>query len=129
MAAGRVDFVIDQGEDWTTQLIWSDYSDNPVPVTEPMRMQIKSPYGEIVHTLVVPNPPLPPDEIPPITYNTTSGLIQLHIPAAITTTINGGLYSYDLFVSVDDGAAFAGFQLSRIIQGQVTCRARITTGI
>jgi hypothetical protein len=129
MAAGRVDFVIDQGEDFTCQLIWSDFTDNPVPVTTPMRMDIKSPYGEVVHSLIVPDPPLPPDEIPGITYNTTSGLIQLHIPAVVSDTIVGGIYAYDLFVSVDDGAAYAGLQKTRLIQGQLTCRARITTGV
>lgn len=129
MAAGRVDFVIDQGEDFTCQLIWSDFTDNPVPVTTPMRMDIKSPYGEVVHTLAPPDVELPAGEIPAITYNSTSGLIQLHIPSTISTTIPGGVYAYDLFVSVDDGEAYAGIQKSRLIQGQVTCRARTTQGI
>ena len=129
MAAGRVDFIVDQGEDFTCQLVWSDFSDNPIPVTTPMRMDIKSPFGQVMVSLLVPDPPLPVDEIPPITYNTDSGLIQLHLTKERTNAIPGGVYNYDLFVNVDDGEAYAGFQQHRLIYGQFISRARTTQGV
>jgi hypothetical protein len=128
-AAGRVDFVIDQGADFTCQLVWSDFSDNPIPVATPMRMDVKSPFGQVMTTLFVPDPPLPEDEIPPITYNGDSGLIQIHLSKERTQAIPGGTYNYDLFVSVDDGEAYAGLQLTRLIFGSLICRSRTTLGI
>lgn len=128
MAAGRVDFVIDQGEDFTCQLVWSDFTDNPIPVTLPMRMDVKSPAGMVMFTLFPPDE-LPLDEIPAMTYNTDSGLIQIHISAAQSDLLEGGAYAYDLFSGVDDGETFTGNQLSRVIYGSIISRPRTTQGI
>jgi len=129
MSAANVDFLIDQGEDWTVQLVWNDFFDNPIPVVPPMRMDIKSPFGQVMVTLVPPDDPLPPDVIPPITYNTDSGLIQLHLDKTQTNTMQGGIFNYDLFCNVDDGEAFAGSQQVKLIYGTVTIRPAITQGV
>lgn len=126
MAAGRVDFIIEQGEDWTCQLVWTDYFDNPMQVTTPMRMAIKSQYGQVAHELIVPDVPPAADEIPAISYNTESGLIQLHMDDDQTAALNPGIYSYDLFCSVEDNAAYAGTQQVKLIYGSVTVRGRVT---
>lgn len=128
MAAGRVDLVIDQGADFTAQLVWNDFTDNPIPVTLPMRMEVKSPYGQVMLTLFPPDE-LPPDDVPAMTYNTDSGLIQIHINKEQADTLVGGIYSYDLFVTVDDGDAGTGDQLTRLIYGDVIVRPRTTQGI
>lgn len=129
MAAGRVDFIIEQGEDWTCQLVWSDYYDNPMKVTVPMRMAIKSPFGQIVHELVVPETPPGPDEIAPIAFASESGLIQLHLDAAVTASLQPGSYSYDLFCNVEESEAYAGTQQVKLIFGTVTVRGRVTTSV
>lgn len=129
MAAGRVDFVVDQGEDFTAQLVWGDFTDNPIPVVPPIRMDLKSGANQIVHTMTVPDVALPAGEIPAITYNTDSGMIQLHIPKEVTATLTAGLYAYDLYCNVDDGAAYAGLQQSRLIQGNIIVGSRTTKGI
>jgi hypothetical protein len=128
MAAGRVDLVIDQGADFTAQIVWNDFTDNPIPVTLPMRMSIKSPYGQVMLTLFPPDE-LPPDDVPAMTYNTDSGLIQIHISKTQADTLVGGVYSYDLFATVDDGDAGTGDQLTRLLYGDVIVRPRITQGI
>ena len=128
MAAGPVDLYLDQGADFTAQIVWNDYTDNPIPVTVPMRMDVKSPFGEVVFSLFVPDP-IPPDEIPALTYNTDSGLIQIHITKEQADLLTGGSYNYDLFVTVDDGDVGTGDQLAALLYGSVIVRPRITTGI
>lgn len=128
MAAGRVDFVLDQGADFTAQIVWTDFTDNPIPVTTPMRMDVKSPYGEVLFTLDVPDP-LPTDSIPELTYNTDNGMIQIHITKEQADLLVGGQYSYDLFAFVDDGDTGLGDQLVRIIYGSLISRSRTTQGI
>ena len=124
MAAGNVDLVIDQGEDWTAQIIWTDYYDNPVAVSTPMRMTIKSPYGAIVRELVVPVS-VGAGEIPEIAYNPESGLIQLHLDADQTRVLQPGAYPYDLWVSVTDDV-YAGIQSKKLIYGLIYVAASYT---
>lgn len=126
MAAGHVDLVIDQGEDWTVQLYWTDYYNDPHRVTAPMRMQIKSPLGQVVADLYTPDAAWPAGEVAPILYNSDTGWIQLHIPATQTDTIAPGNYFYDLFVNIDDGEEYVGTQSVRLITGNVSVSKRIT---
>lgn len=126
--AGRVDLYLDQGADFTAQVVWNDYTDNPIPVTVPMRMDVKSPLGTTVFSLLVPDP-LPPDSIPDLTYNTDNGMIQIHISKENAQLLTGGTYSYDLFATVDDGDSGTGDQLVAVLYGNVIVRPRITTGI
>lgn len=128
MAAGPVELIVDQGADYTAQLVWNDFTDNPIPVTDPLRMDVKSPYGQVMFTLFPPDP-MPPDEVPAITYNTDSGLIQIHMTKEQTDLLEGGTYSFDLFVTVDDGDVGTGDQLVALLYGSVIVRPRTTTGI
>lgn len=129
MPGARVDIDVTQGEDFTSQIVWNDFTDNPIRVVTPMRMQIKSQYGQVMTTLDVPDPPLPETEIPPLTYNTDSGMIQIHMSKDVTNAIPSGIYAYDLFCNVDDGEAFAGYQQVQLMYGNLNCKPRITIGI
>jgi hypothetical protein len=126
--AGRVDLYVDQGADYTAQLVWNDFTDNPIPVTLPMRMDVKSPYGQVMFSLFPPDP-LPTDEIPAMTYNTDNGMIQIHITKEQTDLLAGGMYKYDLFATVDDGDVGTGDQLVRLVFGDLICSSRVTQGI
>lgn len=126
MAAGRIDLVIDQGEDWTAQIYWTDYYNDPHKVTAPMSMHVKSPLGQTVADLYTPDETWPAGEVAPILYNTETGWIQLHIPATQTNTIPPGNYNYDLFVNIDDGAEYVGTQSVRLLAGTVSVSKRIT---
>ena len=45
MTAAHVPMVIYQGEDWTTQVVWTDEYDEPVIVVHPCRMDVKTQLG------------------------------------------------------------------------------------
>lgn len=132
MAAGRADLVIDQGEDFTAQIYWTNYFDEPFPVVPPMRMHIRSSLGQTVADLYVPDTPAPDGTINPIEYNQSTGWVQLHIPESQTSTMPAGVYQYDLFVHVDAGDyQVAGqtqdfYQSVRLLWGQVSVNQRIT---
>jgi hypothetical protein len=127
MAAGNVDLIIEQGEDWTAQVVWTDYYDNPLAVTIPMRMTIRG--GGVVVRELIPPTVITPDEIPEIAYNSESGLIQLHLDSVQTGSLNPGTYEYDLWVNVEDTDAYAGTQQVKLIYGQVIVRGRVTTTV
>lgn len=125
MPAANVPMVIDQGEDYTTQLIWTDELGDPQPITSPMRLDIKNP--ETFNTVLsLETPVAPTTDIPEIAYSTDVGLIQIHIPRSVTAALAPGLYVYDFFVTVDDGNEYAGSQVVRILAGDVTVNKRIT---
>src|SRR3954470_403213 len=119
MPAANVPLVIDQGEDFTAQIIWTDGGGTPQPVTEPIRLDIVQ-FTVPVISLTTPEDVLPEGEIPEISYSSELGLIQIHIPREQTSALPPGEYSYDMFASVDDGDAYAGNQQQRILVGQVT---------
>lgn len=116
--------IIDQGEDWTVELIWTDNFDEPLPVTHPCRMTIKSKAGQTLAELYS-DPDTPDGDIAPITLSTDTGTIQLYLPAEQTGAIPPGQYQYDMFVSME-GSEPVGNQVSRILYGPVTVNKRIT---
>lgn len=125
MPAAFVPMVIDQGEDYTSDVIWTDNYDEPLPVQHPCRLDIKSLQGQTLLTLES-DPLIPDGEIPSIAVSTEVGLLQLHITEEITASMVPGEHHYDLFVTVDDGSTYAGAQVQRICYGPVTVNKRIT---
>ena len=125
MAEAVVPMVINQGEDWTSEVVWTDNYDEPIPVVHPCRMDIKGLDGQTVYQLET-NPDLPEGEIPSIGLSTNVGLIQLHIPYTVTQGLNPGEYHYDLFATVDYGTTFPGPQRERLLYGSVTVNKRVT---
>jgi hypothetical protein len=126
MPAAYVPMVIDQGEDYSAQIVWTDEYDEPQVITAPARMDVKNAGGQTQFTLTTPEEDLPPGEIPQIGISGDLGLIQLHIERTVTAALQPGEYVYDLFISVDDGDAYAGDQVQRILYGPVTVNKRVT---
>ena len=126
MSAAYVPLDIDQGEDWTTNIIYSDEFDNPYNVVHPCRMDIKSPQGATQITLATPEGELPDGVIPEIMLSSEIGLIQLHIDDEATAAMIPGTYKYDLFVTINDGNEYSGNQTQRLIKGDVTVNQRVT---
>lgn len=122
---GYLPMELKQGEDWTSQVIWTDDFDEPLPVVHPCRMDIKSTTGQMIHQLET-NPDIPDGEIPSIALSTEMGLVQLHIPNAVTSSILPGEYYYDLFVTVDDGTSYPGPQIISLSYGPVSVFKRFT---
>ncbi len=115
-----------QGEDFAAQIVWTDTYDEPQMITAPARMDIKSRTGATVATLQA-DEDLPDGAIPSLGISEELGLIQLYLPKSQTAAIDPGEYVYDLFVSVDDGDAYAGNQVKRLMHGSVTINKRTTT--
>lgn len=126
--AAYADLVIDQGADFAVQLYWTDYNNNPFTVLSPMRMDIKASTGQIVATLNT-NDEANDLETPSIVYNSDSGLIQLQLPPAITSTITPGDYSYDLFVTYQDQLTTSSTRLAKLMYGRVFVNGRVTRNV
>jgi hypothetical protein len=117
---------IDQGEDWTTSLVYTDDYDQPYNIIAPCRLDIKSPQGATQLSLTTPDTVVPEGTIPEIALSSEIGLIQLHIEDTVTQALMPGVYKYDLFVTVNDGNEYAGNQVQRLIYGEVTVNQRVT---
>jgi hypothetical protein len=115
-----------QGEDWTAQIVWTDDFDEPQQVIAPCRMDIKDNTGQLLVTLETPEEDLPEGEIPTISLSTDIGMVQLHLEDSVTAAFLPGLYKYDLFLTVNDGGAYAGNQQIPLLYGPVTVSKRTT---
>jgi hypothetical protein len=124
MPAANVPLVIYQGEDWTSQVVWTDELDEPIPVVHPCRLDVKTQAGQTVLSL---ESVVEPEEsvIPGIHLSTEIGLLQLHIPNAMSSALIPGNYHYDLFVTTNDGT-FIGPQAVPLMYGPVSVSKRVT---
>jgi hypothetical protein len=127
MTAAHVPIEIDQGEDWTVQIVYTDDMDQPYHVVAPCRMDIKNKQGATQLSLMTPETPPPDGTIPDILLSRDIGLIQIHIEDSTTAALLPGVYKYDLFVTINDGDAYAGDQVQRLIEGEVIVNQRVTT--
>ena len=126
MGAAYVPLDIDQGEDWTATIVYTDDLDQPYNVISPCRLDIKNNQGATQLSLTTPDVEPPDGTIPEIALSSEEGLIQLHIEDLVTGAMLPGSYKYDLFVTVNDGNAYAGNQVQRLIRGEVTVSQRVT---
>lgn len=124
MPAANVPLIIDQGEDFTAQIIWTDDAGSAQAVTAPMRLDIAGAGGQIITSLDT-EVPADPDEIPELSYSSDIGLIQIHIPNSQTAALAPGQYQYDLFVTVG-GEVYGGPQRHKLLAGDVIVNKRIT---
>jgi len=117
---------IDQGEDWTASIVYTDDFEEPYNVIPPCRLDIKNNLGATQLSLTTPDVELPEGMIPELGLSSEIGLIQIHIEDAVTGALLPGVYQYDLFVTVNDGNEYAGNQVQRLIYGEVTVNKRVT---
>lgn len=126
MGAANVPMEIDQGEDWTSTIVYTDDFDEPYNVIAPCRLDIKNNQGATQLSLSTPDEEVPEGEIPQIGVSEEIGLIQLHIEDTVTKALLPGVYKYDLFVTVNDGDEYAGSQIQRLVAGACTVNQRVT---
>lgn len=126
--AGQVDLEIDQGADFAVQLYWTDSQSNPFTVLSPMRMDVRSGVGAVIFTLQTDDS-TPDGTDQSISYNSTSGLIQLSLPASVTGTLPEGSFEYDLFVTYQDNEVTRATRLRKLIQGNVYINGRVTRNV
>jgi len=123
MSAGAVDLVMDQGEDWSVQIFWTDMYNNAIEVADPMRMDIKNDAGQVIYALQYGSLE---GSVAVIDYAGPTGFIQLQIPSAITRDLVPGNYFYDLFVTMPDIDSDIPFKLTRLIYGNLVVQAKVT---
>jgi len=126
MSGANVPMEIDQGEDWTASITYTNDFDEPYTVIAPCRMDIKNKMGATQLTLTTPEVEIPDGSIPQIGLSSEVGIIQLHIEDTVTASLVPGVYKYDLFVTVNDGNVYAGNQRQRIVYGTCTVNQRVT---
>ena len=117
-----VNLSVDQGADFALQAYWTDAGNNPFTVLHPMRMDIRASTGQLIHSMSSASDP---DEQPDILYNSDSGLIQLVIPASVTSVMGSGEYAYDLFISYQDEATAQVFT-KKLMRGTIYVYGRVT---
>jgi len=114
--AGIYNSVIDQGATFTINIVYNDSNNNPVNLTGyTARMQLREKYTSVaVLTLTTENGGL---TITPLTGN-----IAVLATATQTEAIEAAYYLYDLELT-------SGFEITRLIQGQLTVRAQVTANV
>lgn len=125
MPAPNVPIDVEQGADWTADVIWTDMFDEPVNVIHPCRMDVKSAAGQTVLTLET-DPDIPEGEIPSMNLSADIGLIQFHLAKEQTLALLPGTYLYDLFVTCDDDNEYSGTQVTRLMYGQFNVYKTLT---
>lgn len=115
MTAGIYNFTIDQGAQYTTQIIWADSSGNPIDLTGysaamQLREQASSPNPSALN-LTSSNGG--------ITITPLAGEMDILMTTAQTGALDARFYVYDLEI------ALSGV-VTRIIQGQITVSAQVT---
>jgi hypothetical protein len=126
MAAVKVDLVIDQGEDWASQMIYTDEYDEPYNIIHPCRLDIKNGSGAVQISLSSSDTAPVEGTIPEIAISTEIGLLQFYLEDTATAALNPGQYIYDLFITLNDNNVYAGNQIQRPIQGNVMVNKRVT---
>ena len=115
MTAGIYNFTIDQGAQYTTQIIWADSSGNPINLTGysaamQLRLQAASPNPSALN-LTSSNGG--------ITITPLAGEMDILMTSTQTGDLSPGFYVYDLEIAL-------GSVVTRIIQGQITVSAQVT---
>jgi hypothetical protein len=126
-SAAIIDLEIDQGADFGVQIYWTTMDQSPFTVLSPMRMEIRDDVGNTLYTLATTDGAASGTQT--ILYNSSTGLIQLMIPAADTSSFPAGRYDYDLFVTYQDNAVTNATRTTRLQRGSVYVNKRVTRTI
>jgi hypothetical protein len=127
MPYGYATLEVDQGEDWSMQVVLQDQWENALTVDRPLQMDIKDILGQLILSLSVPDDPIPDNVVPEMNFSADNGMIQIHIDRNQTAALDPGVYFYDIFVGVNDGDVYAGNQRVRALAGRLLVNKRITT--
>lgn len=112
-----------QGEDAVWQFFWQDEYGEPVPVSNPILMDVKDANGQIAMRFAT-NADLATQAA--IELSSSNGFIQITAPASVTATLVPGRYLWDMFASVADSAAPFQNQLQQVVSGWLVVDSRVT---
>lgn len=118
----EVQLEIVRGEDFACQIWWTDEYGDPVPVTEPVLMDVKDADGQVVMRFTTSSNALTE---PHVTVSGGSGgFFQLTVPSDVTSALIPGVYLTDLFAAVSDSAPPFLAQRQRVFKGTVLVESR-----
>lgn len=123
MADDILEIEIVVGEDFAAQIFWTSEYGDPIPVSDPLLMDVKDANGQIALRFSSVTDPLTTPAIAPAGY---VGFFQLTAPAHVTRTLVPGKYLFDLFATVADSSNPFPNQLQQVVSGFVTALPRVT---
>ena len=114
MSAGIYNFTLDQGSTWTLQIVYEDPNGTPINLTgynAQMKVRKKADSSAVVLSLATGGGG--------IVITGPTGTINITATDEQTATLDPIFYVYDLDLKL-------GGVITRLIQGQVTVRPRVT---
>jgi len=115
MAAGKYNFVIEQGTTLDLEVVYKDSNDNPIDLTDYQgRMQIKDTIGG--SSLA--------NDGTGLDFGGSNGTIGIFISANSSSALDFNKAAYDLEIA--SGSTYP--VVTRILQGSVTLDKEVTTG-
>lgn len=119
----QVEFEIVRGEDWSVQIFWTDEYDEPVPVSEPVLMDVKDSTGQIAMRFTTSTDS---ESAPHVTMSGTLGFLQLTVPRSVTALLVPGRYVCDMFAAVADTTGPFVRQAQQLFVGTVLVHNRLS---
>ena len=115
--AGIYNITMDQGAQWTLQVVYDNNNGTPFDLTGyTARMQVRPKFGSDNAVLTISSPSSG------IVITPLTGTLNLTATTAQTGDIPGGFYVYDLEIS-------SGGVVTRLMQGSVTIRDQVTFNV
>lgn len=111
------------GEDFAAQIFWTDEYSNPIPITDPVLMDVLDANGQIAMRFTSSSNV---DTDPHLSFTGYIGFLQLTAPRSVTETLIPGSYAFDLFAAVSDSSAPFNRQIKQVISGYVTALPRVS---
>lgn len=115
-----------QGEDYVAQFVWSGDDGDPVPLGDPVELQVKDQVGTAVLDFKVGNDIATLESV--VLFPSSPGFFQLTIPGSRTDDLIAGRYVFDMFAGVaDESSPWAPRnQVVQVMTGYVDVKKRTT---
>jgi hypothetical protein len=112
--AGTYNITMDQGAQWTLTVVYEDSNGNPIDLTGyTAKMQLRRKFDSSTAVLTLQSPSSG------IVITPLTGTLQLTATTAQMLLIEGGIYVYDLEISL-------GSVVTRLMMGSATVRSEVT---
>lgn len=112
------------GGDFAAQVFWTDEYGDPVPVADPVLMDVKDANGQIA--LRFASVGVDPAHAAFIETTGYVGFFQMTAPAEVTRTLVPGRYAFDLWAAVADSSGPFANQLVPVMSGWFVALPRVT---
>ena len=111
------------GEDFAAQIFWTSEYGDPIPIIDPVLLDVKDANGQIALRFSSVSDP---DTSARIDIAGYVGFFQLTAPRALTSTLIPGRYAFDLFCGVADSSTPFHRQIQQVVSGYLNALPRVT---